>query len=133
MIIGVGIDSIEIERFAHWHHFSKKLLLRLFSEQEIAYCLESKPNGRERFAAHFAAREAFFKAIQTAYPTNYLPFLSLCRAIELTKAPNGSPMFTVDWDMLRRYINPLGHTPPSALISITHTKTIATAYVLLQT
>ncbi len=132
MIVGLGIDSIEIERFSHWNRFSKQMLQRLFSEAEIAYCLQNGTTAAQRFAARFAAREAFFKAIQTAYPKTYLPFLSICRIISLSNAHNGSPTLTIDWDMLRTLTNNTIDSPLSPLVSITHTRTTATACVLLQ-
>ncbi|TET36887.1 4'-phosphopantetheinyl transferase superfamily protein [Candidatus Dependentiae bacterium] len=132
MIIGLGIDSIEIERFSHWHRFSNVMLRRIFSEKEIVYCLQNETTAAERFAARFAAREAFFKAIQTAYPTTHIPFLSICRIISLSNAQNGSPTLLIEWDMLRKLTNNEISTPLSALVSITHTRTTATACVFLQ-
>jgi len=132
MIIGLGIDSVEIERFKQWNSFSKQKLLRIFSEQEISYCLQSKAKIAERFAAHFATREAFFKAIQTAYPTIYMPFLSVCRTISISTAHNGSPILIINEDMLRQISNNAINKPLSSLITITHTRTTATACILLQ-
>ncbi len=132
MIIGLGIDSIEIERFAHWHRFSKQSLLRIFSDEEITVCLQSETNAAERLAARFAVREAFFKAIQSAYPTTPIPFLSICRIISLSNAQNGSPTLIINGDMLQKLTNNAISSPLSSLVSITHTRTTATACVLLQ-
>jgi phosphopantetheine--protein transferase-like protein len=132
MIVGLGIDSIEIERFSHWHRFSKQMLLRLFSKKEIDYCLQNGTTAAERFASHFATREAFFKAIQIAYPSTHIPFLSICRIIELSRAQNGSPMLIIEWEAIRRLTNNEINIPLSSLISITHTRTTATVCVLLQ-
>ena len=63
MIIGIGIDAVAIDRFNTWHTYPQEKLLRIFSEQEISYCLNNKQKSAERFAARFAAREAFFKAL----------------------------------------------------------------------
>ena len=132
MIVGLGIDAVEIERFSHWHDFSKESLLRIFSEQEIAHCLQNETNAAERFAARFATREAFFKAIQAAYPTTYIPFLSICRIISLSNASNNSPTLVIEWDKLAQLTNNEISSPLSALASITHTRTTASACVLLQ-
>lgn len=132
MIVGLGIDAVEIERFSHWNDFSKESLLRIFSEQEIAYCLQNETNAAERFAARFAAREAFFKAIQAAYPTTYIPFLSICRVISVTTAKNGSPQLVIAWDSLHKLTNNEISSPLSALLTLTHTRTTATVCVLLQ-
>ncbi len=60
MILGIGIDCVDIDRFISWRTFSMQKLHRVFSEQEIAYCLSSTHTqiSAERFAAHFATREA---------------------------------------------------------------------------
>lgn len=64
MIIGVGTDIIETERVAR--AVSKEALKKkVFSEREIAYC--EAQNNHESFAARFAAKEAFFKALGTGW------------------------------------------------------------------
>jgi holo-[acyl-carrier protein] synthase len=64
MIIGVGTDIIEVDRVAKAilkEAFKKKI----FSDREIAYCESQKKE--ESFAARFAAKEAFFKAMGTGW------------------------------------------------------------------
>jgi holo-[acyl-carrier protein] synthase len=78
MIIGLGIDTIEIERFALWHTYSIKKLRRIFSDEEIIYCLQEQKKSAQRFAVRFAAREALYKALSYAYPDKKIPFLTLC-------------------------------------------------------
>ena len=51
MILGVGIDAVEIARFADWHTKSDKQLRRIFSEEEMAYCLSVPAKTAERFAS----------------------------------------------------------------------------------
>ncbi len=65
MIIGIGTDIAEVPRIAKSienNSFKEKV----FSKVEIAYC-ESKTNFAESFAARFAAKEAFFKALGTGW------------------------------------------------------------------
>lgn len=70
MIIGIGIDLVEVQRVKS---LLKKLNLgRIFTTQEIRYC-RSKKNSAESFAARFAAKEAFFKAISTGWPARRSP------------------------------------------------------------
>ncbi len=66
MIAGLGIDIIEEERVAA--KISKEAVFRelVFSKQEIEYC-ETKTNKFEHYAARFAAKEAFFKALGTGW------------------------------------------------------------------
>lgn len=66
MIFGTGIDLIEIERIARQVKSESRFREKVFSPQEIAYC-EAKPNKAEHYAARFAAKEAFFKALGTGW------------------------------------------------------------------
>jgi len=96
MILGIGIDIIEIERFLQWHQFSKTRLRRIFSEQEIAYCLSSAKKSAERFAVRFAAREALYKALMAMSPDHQIPLLTLCRYIAIQSHRNGMVFITID-------------------------------------
>jgi holo-[acyl-carrier protein] synthase len=65
MLIGTGIDMIEIHRIAQSiERFGERFLSRVFTPGEIAYCLRKK-NSAESFAARFAAKEAGAKALGT--------------------------------------------------------------------
>ena len=61
MIIGVGIDIIEIERMERALARSSRLMERLFTGREIAYCT-GRSSSAASFAARFAAKEAVRKA-----------------------------------------------------------------------
>ena len=63
MIIGIGIDIIEVERIAHRVGRDTGFREFVFSKNEIEYC-ESKAHPFQHYAARFAAKEAFLKAIQ---------------------------------------------------------------------
>jgi holo-[acyl-carrier protein] synthase len=65
MIIGIGTDLAEVHRIAksiEKDGFKEKV----FSKAEISYC-EAKTHKAENFAARFAAKEAFFKALGTGW------------------------------------------------------------------
>ncbi|NVO08815.1 MAG: holo-ACP synthase [Bacteroidales bacterium] len=66
MIIGIGVDIIDIKSFTESFNKSKRFRQRVFTENEIAYC-ESKPNKFQHYAARFAAKEAVMKAIGTGW------------------------------------------------------------------
>jgi holo-[acyl-carrier protein] synthase len=67
MIVGVGIDSVSISRIAGLiDRFGRKFLEKVFTEHEISEGLERR-NAAQYFAARFAAREAFFKALGTGW------------------------------------------------------------------
>jgi holo-[acyl-carrier protein] synthase len=67
MIIGIGVDIVEIKRFSGaMERLGEKFLFRLFTPGEQQYC-----NGHRdpvpHFAARFAAKEAVFKALGTGW------------------------------------------------------------------
>jgi holo-[acyl-carrier protein] synthase len=66
MIIGVGIDIVAVARLAQRLPSEPGLKEDLFTETEIAYC-GRKARADECFAARFAAKEAFLKAIGTGW------------------------------------------------------------------
>lgn len=129
MILGIGVDSVEIERFKQWSSYTPKTLKRIFSPQEIEYCLQNPTKSAERFAVRFAAREAFFKALSVHQPEYSMPFLTLCRLITIEKNKNNSPCLIANWRQIALH---LSIRPVEVLLSLTHTQQIATAFVVLQ-
>lgn len=126
-MINIGIDLVEIARFKDWHTFTHKSLLRIFSSQEIEYCLSVPIKSSERFAARFAAREAFLKALHQAIPEIKIPLLKICKAIQIINTSNGAPQIIVDWDALK-----LNRHIFNCSVSWTHTKTVATTIVVIE-
>lgn len=65
MILGTGIDIIEVDRIRHsYESFGERFLNRILVPQEIEYCLTFK-NPAPNLAARFAAKEAISKAFGT--------------------------------------------------------------------
>ena len=65
MLVGTGIDMVEIDRIANSiERYGDRFLTRIFTPGEIAYC-QAKKNSAESFAARFAAKEAGAKALGT--------------------------------------------------------------------
>jgi len=65
MIIGIGIDLVEVDRLKRLvEKFGERFLTRVFTKKEINYC-QSKSNSFQHFAVRFAAKEALLKAIGT--------------------------------------------------------------------
>ena len=65
MILGCGIDIIEVERVeAAREKFGERFLQRILLPSEIAYCLSHKVPG-PFLAARFAGKEAISKAFGT--------------------------------------------------------------------
>ncbi|MBE3597334.1 MAG: holo-ACP synthase [Limnochordaceae bacterium] len=67
-IVGVGVDVVEVDRIARaLERHGERFLERLFSSEEIAYCLAKRhPAARAAcLAARFAAKEAVMKVLGT--------------------------------------------------------------------
>ncbi len=123
MILGIGNDAVEIERFSRFAHYTKRQLTRLFSEHEIGYCLSEPTKSAERFAARFAAKEALYKALCQTAPHCRLNFLKLCKYAQIERKP--APAFCIAW-------NRLDLPTYSVLVSITHTQSLAPAQGIVQ-
>lgn len=66
MIFGIGSDIIEVERVGAVVAKGSGFTNRVFTKHEIEYC-ESKRNKNQHYAARFAAKEAFMKALGTGW------------------------------------------------------------------
>lgn len=86
MIIGIGIDIIEINRIQHSvDTFGDHFLNKVYTEKELEYCL-AKHNKYQHLAARFAAKEAIYKAIASGWEKE-----ATWKNIEITNEPNGLP------------------------------------------
>jgi len=63
MIIGIGVDIVDVKRFESIiYRWRERFLRRVFTDKEIKYC-NTKKHPAQRFATRFAAKEAFIKAL----------------------------------------------------------------------
>ena len=123
-MITVGIDSVEIDRFTPFLSYSRKKLSRIFSNDEIDYCLKEPKKSAERLAVRFAAKEAFLKALTPRLETR-ISLLTVCRSCSVITTAQGIPH-------LRINSRSLGLQERSQWsVSLTHTSVIATAVVIL--
>lgn len=123
MIYGVGIDLIEVERVAE--KIGKKAGFRelVFSQLEIDYC-EARTNKYEHYAARFAAKEAFFKAIGTGWRNG-----TAFNEIEITNEENGKPNISFTGKTADAIATlKLG----KIAVSLSHLKTMASAVVIIE-
>ena len=67
MVIGLGIDIIEIERIKDSiEKYGDKFLDKIYTTNEIKYC-SNKFNKFQHLAARFAAKEAVYKAVASGW------------------------------------------------------------------
>ena len=64
MILGIGIDLVECNRFLDWSAFKKQ---RIFTKKELEYADNDSANSEKHLANFWAAREAFLQAIGTGF------------------------------------------------------------------
>lgn len=87
MILGIGIDIIEIERIKQSvDKFGDLFLNKIFTKNELDYCL-SKFNKYQHLAARFAAKEAIYKALASGWEKE-----ASWKNIEIINEPNGLPV-----------------------------------------
>jgi holo-[acyl-carrier protein] synthase len=123
MIFGIGTDMIEVERVAE--KLGKNIGFKelVFSPAEIIYC-EKKTNKYEHYAARFAAKEAFFKALGTGWKNG-----TIFNEVEIINNEDGKPELTcigTTADTIRQ-MN-LG----KIFVSLTHLKLMASAIVIIE-
>jgi holo-[acyl-carrier protein] synthase len=130
MILGVGVDLVQVKRFAQWSNINAAQLKKIFSEEEIAYCLKSPRLSAQRFAVRFAVREAFFKALCSMQHKSPLPFLKVCKAVTLRHTEHNIPVLQAHWHAL----NEDDSSSSSLLVhcSLTHTQDDAMAYIIIE-
>ena len=123
MIVGIGIDMIEVDRVTEKINKDQGFREKIFSANEISFC-DSKPNGGENYAARFAAKEAFLKATGKGLTLGY----NLCD-IEVSSDENGKPLLVLkgtfeqkatecNWNKIH--------------VSLSHLKTVACAVVIIE-
>ena len=124
MIVGSGIDLVEIGRIQHsMDRYGSRFLDRVFTGAEQAYCLRKRKSA-ESFAARFAAKEAGAKALGTGI-RNGVSWLE----IEVVREASGRP--TIQFHgRAAQFAARLGVA--RAALSITHTDTLAMASVVLE-
>ena len=67
MIISIGIDIIEVYRIRETLERTPRFAVRVFTEKERAYCEVKGVTSAQSYAARFAAKEAFLKALKTGW------------------------------------------------------------------
>jgi holo-[acyl-carrier protein] synthase len=71
MIVGIGIDLAEVERYRFDERKLAWFARKVYSEEEMAYAMR-KRNWPERLAGFFAAKEATRKAFGHAIPWRWV-------------------------------------------------------------
>jgi holo-[acyl-carrier protein] synthase len=124
MIVGTGVDLAEVPRIrATIERYGARFVERVYTPAEIAY-VERKANRFERYAARFAAKEAGMKAIGTGWSHGVR-----WQDFEVANLPSGKPTLRFHGAAAQVALR-LGVR--NIALSITHTKELGMAHVILE-
>lgn len=115
MIVGVGIDVVDVARFAETVERTPRLLERVFTKRERERPIASQ-------AARFAAKEALAKALGAPQDLRW-------HDAEVVASEDGRPWFEVRGSVAQR-CTALG--VDAVLLSLSHDAGIASAVVVLE-
>ena len=124
MILGIGIDIIEVNRIAaSYERFGERFLKRILHPNEINYCL-SHSAPAPFLAARFAAKEAISKAFGTGIGAQLG-----WQDMEVGRKESGEP-YVILHEGGQKLLRERGAR--AVLISLSHTQQHATAVAVLE-
>ncbi len=122
MIDAVGVDITDVKRISNsLERWGERFVTRIFSNREAEYCRRHRDEAL-RFAARFAAKEAFIKCVGSARGIQW-------NEIELVNDRTGKPQFRLS-DSIRRKLEK--RKIRKVHVSITHTADYAAAFVIFE-
>ena len=125
MIVGVGIDMVEVERMRRLlERKGERALTRLFTAGELAYA-RTHPEPERQFAARVAAKEAAYKALSGNDLANAIGW----KELEVVSQRGQAPVLVLHGRAQTRAAE-LGVY--RVHLSITHTEHMAAAYVVAE-
>jgi holo-[acyl-carrier protein] synthase len=120
-VSGIGIDLVEVSRIREMlEKHGPRFKERTFTSGEIAYC-DSCADPAMHYAARFAAKEAAAKALGTGLWNEGVTWTD----IEVSREEHGKPVLVLHGAAKKH----AGDT--ACLVSLTHTRELAMAQVLL--
>jgi len=123
MILGIGTDIIEVARIEKSITNGTRFREKMFTENEQKYCETKKYKG-QNYAARFAAKEAFFKAIGTGYRGG-IGF----KDIEIINNELGKPDIKLSDKAIKLFKD---YKIKKIHVSLTHLKKYASANVVIE-
>lgn len=137
MILGLGIDLVEVARFEPWTAYNPERLSRVFSAVELADCRDANGRlGAEKLAVRYAAKEALYKALSATLVSLKLTnqqfgLLALAPLVSVRHDTWGVPTLDVAWEAIAQLT---GSQLPalSVNVSLSHERTIAAAVVTIE-
>ena len=124
MIISTGIDIVEVYRIRETMERTPRFTERVFTAGERAYCDSKGAAAFQSYAARFAAKEAFLKALKTGWRGKIA-----WQDIEVLNDSDGVPTLSVTGEA-KEFFDKSGAN--QIHLSISHTTEHASASVILE-
>jgi holo-[acyl-carrier protein] synthase len=124
MILSIGIDIIEVYRIRDTIARTPRFAERVFTGAEREYCESKGAAAAQSYAARFAAKEAFLKALKTGWRGKIA-----WHDVEVIRDGDGVPSLEINGEALA-ILEKLG--APRIHLSISHTAEHAIAQVILE-
>jgi len=124
MIIGIGIDLVECDRFLDWSAFKKQ---RIFTKKELEYADMDSANAEKHLANCWAAREACLKALGTGFGEE-IAFSD----VSVTHNDAGCPELLIAGGARARLKELTGGTDANVHLSITDQNDYSAAIVVIE-
>jgi holo-[acyl-carrier protein] synthase len=125
MIVGLGVDAVEIDRVGRmFADKGDRMLRRLFTGDELSY-ITGKIAPAQHLAVRLAAKEAAYKALAG----NELARGIGWREVEVVSRADGAPMLRLHGSAERRFAE-LGGTVVH--VSLSHSDITAVAVVIVE-
>ena len=122
MVFGIGTDIVEVDRIREAiEKYGDKFRKKIYTETEIEYCESFKVKKYVHYAARFAIKESFSKAIGTGL-TQGFKFTE----IGVKNETSGKPIIELSGSMAEKWGSYLIHA------SISHSEINAISYVLIE-
>ncbi|MBX7173304.1 MAG: holo-ACP synthase [Pyrinomonadaceae bacterium] len=124
MIVSIGTDIIEVYRIRETLERTPRFAERVFTEKEREYCENKGAASAQSYAARFAAKEAFLKALRTGWRGKIS-----WQDVEIKNDEFGAPYFEIKGEA-QNILEKLGAN--KVHLSMSHTTEHAIANVILE-
>jgi holo-[acyl-carrier protein] synthase len=124
VIVSIGIDIVEVYRIRETISRTPRFVERVYTERERRYCEAKGMAAAQSFAARFAAKEAFLKALKTGWRGKIT-----WHDVEIVSGENNVPSLEIR-GAARDILEALGAN--QIHLSLSHTTEHAVAQVILE-
>lgn len=124
MVIGIGIDIVEVRRISRALQGGDEIANRVFTANELEYC-RARKNQFQHFAGRFAAKEAALKALGTGWQEGIR-----WKDVEVVPGELGKPQLSFH-GRAQEIFDASG--AQDAQVTITHASEYAVAAVVIET